>query len=284
MVSKRFAKKLMAGSLAAVMLMTSASILPAASDENVVKAAVKGDEASEGLTAVDKLVVTSPDGKIKVQIWNDADGAYYYSTYLNDCVVIQCSPFGLETSNYDYRSGYDLDESSVKIVDGKYDYDLIQGPVNHVKKDYKELDFTLTQGDTKMTMNFCVDNEGVAYRYQFDADSTRDDEAISITNEDSNFILPDSSTLWTIDRSATYEAGTYTERTMSQVKSANATYSTPILANTGADADFCQNQAYTIMMTHTVHRFSRLQVARRILRSGLVKTLMMSRKGKNIIK
>ena len=47
MVSKRFAKKLMAGSLAAVMLMTSASILPAASDENVVKAAVKGDEASE---------------------------------------------------------------------------------------------------------------------------------------------------------------------------------------------------------------------------------------------
>ncbi len=237
MVSKRFAKKLMAGSLAAVMLMTSASILPAASDENVVKAAVKGDEASEGLTAVDKLVVTSPDGKIKVQIWNDADGAYYYSTYLNDCVVIQCSPFGLETSNYDYRSGYDLDESSVKIVDGKYDYDLIQGPVNHVKKDYKELDFTLTQGDTKMTMNFRVDNEGVAYRYQFDADSTRDDEAISITNEDSNFILPDSSTLWTIDRSATYEAGTYTERTMSQVKSANATYSTPILANTGADAD-----------------------------------------------
>lgn len=249
MVSKGFIKKIMAGSLAAAMLMSSVGILPAAANVKVAEAAVMGDEASDGLTAVDRLVVSSPNGKIRVQIWNDADGAYYYSAYLNDYVVIQCSPFGLEANDYDYRSGYDLDESSVKVVDGKYNYDLIQGPVNHVNKEYKELDFTLVQGDTKMTMNFRVDNEGIAYRYQFDADSKSDNEAISITDEDSNFILPDSSTLWTVGRSATYEAGEYTERSMSQVKSANATYSTPILATTGQDA----NNAWVLLSEASVY-------------------------------
>ena len=51
-----------------------------------------------------------------------------------------------------------LDTASIKVVDGKDDYDLVQGPVNHVNKEWKELDFALTKDSAKVTMNFRVSN------------------------------------------------------------------------------------------------------------------------------
>lgn len=249
MFNKKVKSAVLSTVVAASMLLGVVSPFPQISTKEVVKAEVVGDEGSDGLTKVDGLSVSSPDGKIKVQIWEDSAGTYYYSGYLNDVVVLQCAPFGLNTKSGDYRSGLSLDASSVKIVEGKNDYDLIQGPVNHVNKDYKELDFTLTSGNASITMNFHVDNEGIAYRYVGDLDTTSTNEAVSITDENSTFILPDSSTLWTIDRSATYEAGEYKERSMSQVKSSADTYSTPILSCTGADA----NNAWVLLAEASVY-------------------------------
>lgn len=234
---RRVVKKAVSCAVAAAMTITCMGAVPFVADVKKADAAVKGDEASEGLTASDKLTVTSPNGKIRVQIWESATGEYYYSAYLNDYVVLQCSPFGLVTKGLDLSTGMNLDDSSVKVTDGKYDYDLIQGPVNHVNKDYKELDFKLVRDNASVVMNFRVDDEGIAYRYQVDADTTTDNEEVSITSEESSFVLPDSSTLWTMPRSATYEAGEFTERKMSSVKSGAATFSTPILADTGSDAD-----------------------------------------------
>lgn len=230
-------KKIMAAVLSCAMIATlGAGYIPAVSGDTV-RAAVVGDEGSEGLTAVDKLTVKSPDGKVSVKIWKNDNGAYYYSAYLDDAVVIQCSELGLITSDEDLSEGMTLDEASVKVVDGKEDYDILQGPVNHVNKEWKELDFTLTKGNAAVTLNFRVSNDGMAYRYQVDADKTSNDEYVSVTGEDSSFVIPDTGTVWTNSQSNTYEGGNYTKRSISDVKKAAEVYSTPVLVSVGGDSN-----------------------------------------------
>lgn len=229
-------KKIVAAALSFAMIAAlGAAYVPYGQEKNA-KAAVNGDEGDEGLTELDKLSVKSPDGKVSLKIWKSGSDEYYYSAYLNDNVVIQCSPFGIITTDDEFTEGMSLDETSIKVVDGTYDYDLIQGPVNHVKKDYRELDFTLTKGVSSVTMNFRVDNEGVAYRYNVDADTAATNEYVSVKRENSTFTLPDTTTYWTQGYSATYEAAQYNECTSAQMKSRaiGTVMGAPILADTGS--------------------------------------------------
>ncbi len=229
-MNKKVKNAVLSSVVTASMLLGVLSPLSIFPSEGVAEAAVMGDEGADGLTQIDVLSVSSPDEKIRVQIWDDANGAYYYSAYLNDYVVFQCSPVGIVTQDVDLSEGLSLDESSVKITDGKDEYDIIQGPVNHVSKEYKELEFKLTKDNADMVMQFRVSNDGMAYRYLVDTDRIRDDESVSITSEESSFVLPDGGTIWANSQSATYEGGRYEKRSMSQVKSSNASYSTPVLA------------------------------------------------------
>ena len=200
-------------------------------------AEVIGDENSAGLNKLDKLSVSSPDGKIRIQIWDDEYGTYYYSAYLNDNVVIQCSPIGIVLTDNDLSDGLLLDESSVKTETGKDDYDIIQGPVNHVNKEYNQLNFTLTKGSSEVTVNFRADNQGIAYRYNVDADTAASDEYVSVKRENSTFTLPDMTTYWTTSYSATYEPGQYSECSSDQMKSRSegTVMGAPILAKTEND-------------------------------------------------
>ena len=244
-------KKIVAAALSITMLATLGAAYVPDGQGKTAKAAVNGDEGNEGLTAIDKLSVKSPDGRISVKIWKSDSDEYFYSAYLDDTVTIQCSPFGIITTDDEFTEGMSLDEASIKVVDGTYDYDLIQGPVNHVNKNYRELDFTLTKGISSVTMNFRVDNEGIAYRYNVDADTTVADEYVSVKRENSTFTLPDTTTYWTQPYSATYEATEYTMCTSEQMESRESTMGAPILADTGsawvllAEADvFSSENAY----------------------------------------
>lgn len=230
MISKKVRNAVLSSIMAASMLLGVLCPLSPLSSDGEVKTAVIGDEGADGLTKVDVLNLSSPDEKIKVQLWEDADGAYYYSAYLNDYVVLQCSLVGIVTKDADLSKGLVLDAGSVKVTDGKDEYDIIQGPVNHVNKEYKELEFKLTKDNADVVMQFRVSNDGMAYRYLVDADRTQDNESVSITSEASSFVLPDGGTIWTNSPSATYEGGRYEKRAMAQVKSSNASYSAPILA------------------------------------------------------
>ena len=243
-------KKVLAIALAGAMIAgLGSSYVPGSLNSVTAKAETKGDEGSDGLTAIDKLTVKSPDGKVSAKIWKNDNGKFYYSAYLNDTVVIQCSEFGLVTKDDDYSTGMELDEASVKVVAGIDDYDIFQGPVNHVNKEWNQLNFDLVKGDARITMNFRIANDGLAYRYQGDTDTTSDSESVAITSEKSSFTLPDSTTFWSTDHSATYEAGKYTERTMAQVKGGNITFSTPMLADTGSDG----NGAWVLLSEASVY-------------------------------
>lgn len=119
MISKKVRNAVLSSIMAASMLLGVLCPLSPLSSDGEVKAAVIGDEGADGLTKVDVLNLSSPDEKIKVQLWEDADGAYYYSAYLNDYVVLQCSPVGIVTKDADLSKGLVLDAGSVKVTDGK---------------------------------------------------------------------------------------------------------------------------------------------------------------------
>ncbi len=237
-LTKKISRRLFAGALSLAMVASAFSVY-APSEKAVVKAAdVYGDEGSEGLNKIDKLVVESPDGKIRVQIWENQYGEFYYSAYLNNFVVLQCAPFGIVTADEDLSTDLYLDEASVKVTEGRETYDIIQGPVNKVDNPWKQLNFDLTKGNAVVTMQFRVTNEGMAYRYVVDADTTSTTEAVSVTGEDSSFMVPDSGTVWTNSwPSSTYECADWVQRSMDEIKRTGSDLSAPVLVSAGEDAN-----------------------------------------------
>ncbi len=210
-------------------------------------AAVSGSErlasAAEGvygpdslpLTQVEELTTSSVKGENTVKIWTDSDGRYYYSVTSYGNTAIECSALGILTADADLSTGMTLDASSVKTVSGEEDYDILQGSSSHVNKKYNETSFALTKGNSRVTVIFRVFEDGMAYRYEVDGDTTSGTETTAVTGEASEFTLPDSATIWTAPVSQTYEGIEYTKRTMASQYQASAKYSTPILASLDSD-------------------------------------------------
>lgn len=194
----------------------------------------EGSYGTKKLTQVENAAVTQ--GKNTLKIWKDDDNSYYYSVTRDGKVVIECSAIGLVTTQADLAKGMALDASSIKKTSGKEEYDLLQGSTSHVSKDYQEVSFDLTKGTSKVTMVFRVFDDGAAYRYVVDGDTTKTGEKTTITEEKSEFMLPDKGTIWTVTPSATYEGAEYTKRNMADLYDANTKYSTPILASLKEDS------------------------------------------------
>ncbi len=245
---KKFRNTIVAGITAMAMFAGIVSPgLTSVSEGGVAKAAeVYGDEGAEGLNEIDALTVSSPNERIRVQIWNDNSGTFYYSAYLDNHVVLQCAKFGIKTEGEDLSAGMTLDEGSIKTESGVNDYDLIQGPVNHVNNKYNELIFTLSKGNSEITMNFRVQDEGMAYRYIIDGDTSSDSESLVITGEESYFKLPGGTKCWAPWESRTYESGGYQEKTVEQM---SGSFSTPTLCDTGAGG----NNAWVLLSEAAVY-------------------------------
>lgn len=196
----------------------------------------EGTYGTEGKQLTQIENATIKQGKNTVKIWKDADNSYYYSVTKDGKVVIECSAIGLNTKAADLTKGMALDESSIRTTSGTEDYDIIQGSTSHVNKAYKQVSFDLAKGSSKVTMIFRVFDDGMAYRYVVDANTASSTEVTTITEEKSEFMLPDKGTIWTITPSPTYEGSEYTKRNMKDQYDANTKYSTPILASLGEDS------------------------------------------------
>lgn len=228
-------KRMMAVVLALSLLMPfadiggSSSIVRGAENDIQTVAEVAGDDGSEGLTEIPELAVTSVDGKIKVRIWKDANNRYYWSAYRNNNVTMKCAPLGLITKKENLSVGLTLDEASIEKEQGEEDYDWLQGSCSHVSKQWQEVSFVLTKGDSEIKMIFRLFEDGVGYRYEVDGDTTSQEEVTEITSEESSFLLPDTANVWTMEVSATYEAANYTSRKMTSMKDNDSKYAPPIL-------------------------------------------------------
>lgn len=188
------------------------------------------------LSQVNALTATSPEGTNQVKIWTDDENRYYYSVSRNGKTVIECSALGITTKAVDFVSGTTLDTASISERTGTEKYEILQGSSSKVDKKYTEKSFTLTKGNSRVTIYFRVFEDGMAYRYEVDGDTTSSTETTVVTGEASEFMLPDKGDIWTIPVSATYEGINYTKQSMEEQYDSVQKYSTPILASLREDS------------------------------------------------
>ena len=208
--------------------------------DSVEAAQIDEDDGSAGLTEIETFRAESVDKKIQIRIWKNADNKVFYSAYRNGHVTLKCAPLGLVTEGVDLSTGLTIDESSVSFQKGKEEYDWYQGSKKHVNKEYQEMSFVTTKDKAKMQIVFRIFQDGIGFRYVVDGDTTKTDETTEITSEESSFEFPMDGKVWCADwYSSTYEPGTYSTKTMTQVKNANGDVPPAILSEVANGDDSC---------------------------------------------
>ena len=202
----------------------------------IMQDATEGIYAGESLEQIQEFTTTSEDGKLVVKFWKDAKDAYYYSVSREGKVVLECSALGLVTAKEDLSNGLKLQASSLMQTTGRENYDILQGSTSHVDKVYHETSFVLTKGNSEVKVIFRVFDDGMAYRYEVDGDTSKTTETTYVQKEASEFVLPDKGTIWTVPVSQTYEGIEYTKRTIQEMYETESNYSTPILASLQEDS------------------------------------------------
>lgn len=198
--------------------------------KNVTATAVDED-GSDGLTEITELHAASVDNKIEVRIWKNEEGKIFYSAYRNGHVTLKCVPLGIVAKSVDLSTGLQVDEESYELKKGKEEYDWYQGSKKHVNKEYQEMSFVVTKENAKMQVIFRIFEDGIGFRYVVDGDTTTQNEKTVITSEVSSFEFPMDGRVWNADwYSSTYEPGSYSTRTMTQVKNANGDVPPAILS------------------------------------------------------
>lgn len=231
---RRQIKKVVATLLAASLIVPmcyGTRVSSAETQKADVVAMADEDDGSAGLTDIKELHATSVDGKIEVRVWKSDAGKLFYSAYRNGHVTLKCAPLGLVTTTVDFSTGLQLDEKSYEFKKGKEEYEWYQGSKRHVNKEYQEMSFVTTKDNAKMQVVFRIFEDGIGFRYVVDGDTTKTDEKTEITSEESSFEFPMDGSVWNADwYSSTYEPGTYSTKTMTQVKNANADVPPAILS------------------------------------------------------
>lgn len=111
--------------------------------------------------------VVSPDGRIRVELSLDAQGAPLYAVELGGREILQPAPLGLVLKEGDFSRGLRLREASaVKTVKDRYE--LLTGKRRHNEYLGNRREFHLVDGkDRRLDIFFQVSNDGVAFRYRF---------------------------------------------------------------------------------------------------------------------
>ncbi len=182
------------------------------------------------LTEVTKLAVTSPDEETTVQIWMDAKGSYYYSVVDGGQTVIETSAIGLELKEADLSEGLSVRSGSIVTTAVNETYELFTGNSATVTDHCNELRFVLENTAGCFTFEISVHDDGFAYRYTDVTAGTG--EKVTVLDEISEVILPESATTWAFELNGHYE-GTYIKRNHKQLTALEQKLSTPMLAKFG---------------------------------------------------
>lgn len=136
--------------------------------------------------------VTSPDGRLKIEVTRAFDGSMHYSVEKSDVTVVERSELGLTIAEDDL--GFTT-VSNVTTREVSGSYENISGKSSTVEYDCNELVVTLSAWTFDMDMIFRAYDDGYAYRYEVRA---RDgsEGVMTVLEEKSQFALPAGATLW----------------------------------------------------------------------------------------
>lgn len=112
--------------------------------------------------------ITSPDGKLKLNIKLSDQKELIYNLYINDVEVIKDSKLGIDLADQsDFMSGFNID--AIVTLNNYDEWNPVWGEVSKVVNNFKQMKVTLIQPDQKrmMIVTFRLFNDGLGFRYEF---------------------------------------------------------------------------------------------------------------------
>ena len=141
-------------------------------------------------------VVTSPDGRIVVEVDTTGDGVPCYSIMFGDEALIEDSPLGIVTSDGDFSMGLQL--AGVKHSAANSTWSPVWGERAEIVDRYNALEATLCDAEQReLKVEFRLYNDGVGFRYHLQGD-----EGCYVLDESTTFALEE-------DCEAHWIAGSY---------------------------------------------------------------------------
>ncbi len=108
--------------------------------------------------------VTSPDGKLKVEVTCSEDGKATYGVSYNGKQMLEASPLGMKTNMGDFSQGLQLKTTLERKIDKQYKQDRIKVSAIHYVANELMCTFH-NEKEHPMLVTFRVSNNDVAFRY-----------------------------------------------------------------------------------------------------------------------
>ena len=173
---------------------------------------------SRGAAARGEHKVVSPDGEITVEFSICEDGKAHYAVSAYGQEVIGISALGLEAEEAELTDGFAVK----KVRRNKVDEEWTQpwGENKQMRDRHNEMAVHMenSQG-VKLTLRFRAFDDGVGYRYEYDASALTD--SLTIIGDNTYFNFAKDGTSWSI---ASYFSGyelPYREQKISETENAN---------------------------------------------------------------
>jgi alpha-glucosidase len=181
--------------------------------------------------------MTSPDGRISVEVGTNGDEAFTYTIYKGDQVMLGSSGIELVFRNQDaFSGGLDMELVSTDQVDETWD--PLWGKTSTARNHYNEYVYRLSerqQHARNLEWVIRIFNDGVAFRYRFTEGSGFG--AFALTDERTTFNLDRSVKVWATNHGQYYSSQehTYDERTVGEI-GAGEIIGCPLLAEVDSSA------------------------------------------------
>ena len=139
-----------------------------------------------------ETIVASPDGKLQVTV-NDAGGKPTYSVSLDGQTVLLPSQLGFCADFGDFTEGLKIVSTKAAAIDREYDMRQVKQSHIHYTATLLTVDFENAR-QQKMSMEFSVGNNDVAFRYLIPRQAKDNPKCAVIESEATAFCLPDGTT------------------------------------------------------------------------------------------
>lgn len=164
--------------------------------------------------------VTSPEGKLKVNITID-QGKARYEVWLDGRQLVTPSALGFVADIGDFTQGLRLEGSRTSTVDKTYTMAQAKASNIHYVANQLDLDFINAEGG-RMTVTFCVSANDVAYRYAVPRQKDDNPKCAIILREESAFNFPEQTTTFLCPQIGPFEGWERTKPSYEEEYTADA--------------------------------------------------------------
>lgn len=141
--------------------------------------------------SAENVKVSSPDGKLQVQVMTPRNGRVYYSVIYNGKKMLEESPLGLNVNYADFTKELRLIGHESKSVDKTYRQDCIKQSEIHYQANELTCSFENIRKQ-KMDITFRVSNNDVAFRYTLH--KAGETGSVVVNDEVTGFRFPEQTT------------------------------------------------------------------------------------------